>query len=75
MCVGFFPSVLWIRFLRPEDLGPKELPVVREEEEDEDEEEEMETVVVEAPEEKWDCETIISEFYSELFYSSMFLTL
>lgn len=42
-------------------MGPKELPVVREEE-DEEEEEEMETVVVEAPEEKWDCETIISEF-------------
>lgn len=59
---GVFPSVLWIRSLRPEDLGPKGLPVVREEEEDEDEEEEMETVVVEAPEEKWDCETIISEF-------------
>lgn len=48
------------RSLRPEDLGPKELPVVREEEEEE-EEEEMETVVLEEPEEKWDCETIISE--------------
>uniref|UniRef100_A0A3Q0S6R6 Protein LTV1 homolog n=1 Tax=Amphilophus citrinellus TaxID=61819 RepID=A0A3Q0S6R6_AMPCI len=33
-----------------------------EEGEDEEDEEEMETVVVEAPEEKWDCETIISEF-------------
>lgn len=52
--------------LRPEDLGPKELPVVREEEEDEDEEEEMETIVVEAPEEKWDCETIIST-YSNIY--------
>uniref|UniRef100_A0A3Q4GNW4 Protein LTV1 homolog n=1 Tax=Neolamprologus brichardi TaxID=32507 RepID=A0A3Q4GNW4_NEOBR len=52
--------------LRPEDLGPKGLPVVREEEEDEDEEEEMETVVVEAPEEKWDCETIIST-YSNIY--------
>uniref|UniRef100_A0A3P8VMM4 Protein LTV1 homolog n=1 Tax=Cynoglossus semilaevis TaxID=244447 RepID=A0A3P8VMM4_CYNSE len=52
-------------FLRPEDLGPKELPVVREEDEDE-EEEEMETVVVEAPEEKWDCETIIST-YSNIY--------
>lgn len=40
-------------------MGPKELPVVKEEEE---EEEELETVVIEAPEEKWDCETIISEF-------------
>lgn len=43
-------------------MGPKELPAVKEEEEDEEEEEEMETVVMEAPEEKWDCETIISEF-------------
>uniref|UniRef100_A0A3B5LX23 Protein LTV1 homolog n=1 Tax=Xiphophorus couchianus TaxID=32473 RepID=A0A3B5LX23_9TELE len=45
--------------LRPDDLGPKELPVLNEEE-DEDEEE-METVVCEAPQEKWDCETIISK--------------
>ncbi len=43
-------------------MGPKELPVVKEEEEDEEEDEEMETVVIGAPEEKWDCETIISEF-------------
>lgn len=41
-------------------MGPKELPVVREED-DEEEEEEMETVVLVEPEEKWDCETIISE--------------
>ncbi|XP_069386059.1 protein LTV1 homolog [Paralichthys olivaceus] len=53
-------------FLRPDDLGPKELPVVREEDEDEEEEEEMETVVVQAPEEKWDCETIIST-YSNIY--------
>lgn len=53
-------------YLRPEDLGPKELPVVREEDEDEEDEEEMETVVVEAPEEKWDCETIIST-YSNIY--------
>lgn len=53
--------------LRPEDLGPKELPVVKEEEDDEEEEEEeMETVVIEAPEEKWDCETIIST-YSNIY--------
>lgn len=52
--------------LRPEDLGPKELPVVKEEEDEEDEEEEMETVVIEAPEEKWDCETIIST-YSNIY--------
>ncbi|XP_047221841.1 protein LTV1 homolog [Girardinichthys multiradiatus] len=49
--------------LRPEDLGPKELPVVKEEE---DEEEEMETVVIDASQEKWDCETIIST-YSNLY--------
>uniref|UniRef100_A0A672G4Q9 Protein LTV1 homolog n=1 Tax=Salarias fasciatus TaxID=181472 RepID=A0A672G4Q9_SALFA len=52
--------------LRPEDLGPKELPVVKEEEDEEEEEEEMETVVIEAPEEKWDCETIIST-YSNIY--------
>ncbi|XP_060940265.1 protein LTV1 homolog [Limanda limanda] len=52
-------------FLRPDDLGPKELPAVREEEEEE-EEEEMETFVVQAPEEKWDCETIIST-YSNIY--------
>uniref|UniRef100_A0A4W6G8E6 Protein LTV1 homolog n=1 Tax=Lates calcarifer TaxID=8187 RepID=A0A4W6G8E6_LATCA len=49
------------RLLQTEREGVK-LPVVKEEEEDEEEEEEMETVVMEAPEEKWDCETIISEF-------------
>nr|XP_046231395.1 protein LTV1 homolog [Scatophagus argus] len=52
--------------LRPDDLGPKELPVVKEEEEDEEEEEEMETVVVATPEEKWDCETIVST-YSNIY--------
>ncbi|GAA6229047.1 protein LTV1 homolog [Lates japonicus] len=52
-------------YLRPDDLGPKELPVVKEEE-DEEEEEEMETVVMEPPEEKWDCETIIST-YSNIY--------
>lgn len=31
-------------------------------EEEDEEEEEMETVVLVEPEEKWDCETIISEF-------------
>lgn len=60
-------SRLWFRYQRPDDLGPKELPVVKEEEEDEEEEEEeMETVVITAPEEKWDCETIISEFHFHL---------
>ncbi|XP_038568229.1 protein LTV1 homolog [Micropterus salmoides] len=54
-------------YLRPDDLGPKVLPVVKEEEEEDDgEEEEMETVVIEAPEEKWDCETIIST-YSNIY--------
>ncbi|KAF3688084.1 Protein LTV1 -like protein [Channa argus] len=52
--------------LKPDDLGPKELPAVKEEEEEEEEEDEMETVVVEAPEEKWDCETIIST-YSNIY--------
>ncbi|XP_077427220.1 protein LTV1 homolog isoform X2 [Vanacampus margaritifer] len=52
--------------LRPDDLGPKELPVLREEEEDDDDEEEMETLVIEAPDEKWDCESIIST-YSNIY--------
>jgi len=50
-----------------DNLGPKELSAVNEDEEDEDDEEkEMETIVVEAPQEKWDCETIIST-YSNLY--------
>ncbi|XP_070683671.1 protein LTV1 homolog [Pempheris klunzingeri] len=53
-------------YQRPDDLGPRELPVVKEEEEDEEEEEQMETVVIQAPEEKWDCETIIST-YSNIY--------
>lgn len=51
--------------LRPDDLGPRELPVVQEEDEEE-EEEELETVVLGPPEEKWDCETIIST-YSNIY--------
>lgn len=50
--------------LRPEDLGPKELPVL--EEVESSSEEELETVVMEAPDEKWDCETIIST-YSNIY--------
>uniref|UniRef100_A0A8C6TP94 Protein LTV1 homolog n=1 Tax=Neogobius melanostomus TaxID=47308 RepID=A0A8C6TP94_9GOBI len=50
--------------LRPEDLGPKELPVL--EEVESSSEEELESVVMEAPEEKWDCETIIST-YSNIY--------
>ncbi|KAI5625928.1 protein LTV1-like, partial [Silurus asotus] len=49
----------------PEQLGPPALPSVKEDEEDE--EPEMETLVIEEPpEEKWDCETIIST-YSNLY--------
>uniref|UniRef100_A0A8B9RAT1 Protein LTV1 homolog n=1 Tax=Astyanax mexicanus TaxID=7994 RepID=A0A8B9RAT1_ASTMX len=48
----------------PEQLGPPELPTVKEED---DEEEEMETLVIEEPPtEKWDCETIIST-YSNIY--------
>ncbi|XP_054460944.1 protein LTV1 homolog [Anoplopoma fimbria] len=60
-------------YLRPDDLGPKELPVLKEEDEDSDEEdedsdeeEEMEKIVIKAPDEKWDCETIIST-YSNIY--------
>ncbi|XP_068451710.1 protein LTV1 homolog [Clinocottus analis] len=57
-------------YLRPDDLGPKELPVVKEEDEDdeeeEEEEEEMERIVIKPPEEKWDCETIVST-YSNIY--------
>uniref|UniRef100_A0A8C7MB88 Protein LTV1 homolog n=1 Tax=Oncorhynchus kisutch TaxID=8019 RepID=A0A8C7MB88_ONCKI len=55
-------------YRRPDALGPKELPVVREEEEDE-EEQEMETIVLTAPAEKWDCETIISKLCISVFSS------
>ncbi|XP_062287086.1 protein LTV1 homolog [Scomber scombrus] len=54
-------------YQRPDDLGPKELPVLKEEEEEDEEgEEEMETLVIKAPDEKWDCETIIST-YSNIY--------
>ncbi|XP_010887540.1 protein LTV1 homolog isoform X2 [Esox lucius] len=55
-------------YQRPDDLGPKVLPVVREEEDtdEDDDEQEMEAIVLEAPAEKWDCETIIST-YSNLY--------
>lgn len=52
--------------LRPDDLGPKELPVLKEEDEETDEE--MVPVVIEPSEEKWDCETIISE--SHFYHNS-----
>lgn len=50
--------------LRPDDLGPRVLPVLEEEESSEEEEEELE--VVQAPDDKWDCETIIST-YSNIY--------
>nr|XP_023689505.1 protein LTV1 homolog [Paramormyrops kingsleyae] len=52
-------------YQKPDDLGPRGLPLVAEEEERE-EEEEMETLVVEKPAEKWDCESILST-YSNLY--------
>lgn len=54
---------------KPDQLGPAELPSVKEEEEDEDDdggEVEIETMVIEPPTERWDCETIIST-YSNLY--------
>ncbi|XP_076847904.1 protein LTV1 homolog [Brachyhypopomus gauderio] len=54
-------------FQKPNQLGPPELPSIKEDEDDEDEEHEMETLVIEEPPaEKWDCETIIST-YSNLY--------
>lgn len=50
--------------LRPDDLGPKALPVL--EEVESSSEEELETLVTEAPGEKWDCETVIST-YSNIY--------
>ncbi|XP_061685581.1 protein LTV1 homolog [Syngnathoides biaculeatus] len=52
--------------LRLGDLGPKEPHVLQEEEEEDDEGEEEMEKLIEAPEEKWDCETIIST-YSNLY--------
>lgn len=52
------------RCQKPDQLGPAELPSVKEEEEDEDDDDgevEIETMVIEPPTERWDCETIISE--------------
>ncbi|XP_068177297.1 protein LTV1 homolog [Antennarius striatus] len=51
---------------KPNVLGPKELPILKEEEDDDTEEQDLETVVVVVPEEKWDCETIIST-YSNIY--------
>ncbi|KAM9769579.1 protein LTV1 homolog [Menidia menidia] len=47
----------------PDEGRCKELAVVNEEE---DEEEELESLVIETPQEKWDCETIIST-YSNIY--------
>uniref|UniRef100_A0A8C9RW76 Protein LTV1 homolog n=1 Tax=Scleropages formosus TaxID=113540 RepID=A0A8C9RW76_SCLFO len=49
----------------PDDLGPRELPTLVEED-GEDGEQEMESLVVEVPTEKWDCESILST-YSNLY--------
>lgn len=53
---------------KPDQLGPAELPSVKEEDEEEDDdgEVEIETMVIEPPTERWDCETIIST-YSNLY--------
>ncbi|KAM8878288.1 protein LTV1 homolog [Spinachia spinachia] len=59
-------------YLKLDEMGPKELPVLKEEEEeeeeeeDDDDEEEMEKIVIRAQDEKWDCETIIST-YSNIY--------
>ncbi|KAL4640847.1 hypothetical protein GN956_G11231 [Arapaima gigas] len=50
---------------KPDDLGPKELLVLAEEDE-EGEEQEMDTLVLQVPSEKWDCESILST-YSNLY--------
>ncbi|KAI7810824.1 protein LTV1 homolog [Triplophysa rosa] len=50
-------------YQKPDQLGPPELPSLTEEDE---EVLEMETVVIEPPVERWDCETIIST-YSNLY--------
>ncbi|XP_030635950.1 protein LTV1 homolog [Chanos chanos] len=52
-------------YQKPDQLGPKEPPIL--EEEDEEEKDETEIITVEEPPtEKWDCETIIST-YSNLY--------
>ncbi len=58
------------RCQKPDQLGPAELPSVKEEddeEDDDDEDVEIETLVIEPPTERWDCETIISESESIQF--------
>lgn len=54
---------------KPDQLGPAELPSVKEEDDEEDDDDadvEIETLVIEPPTERWDCETIIST-YSNLY--------
>ncbi|XP_036393384.1 protein LTV1 homolog [Megalops cyprinoides] len=53
-------------YQKPDDLGPKELNVVKDEDDDDEEEQKTETIVMEEPTEKWDCESIIST-YSNLY--------
>lgn len=51
---------------KPDQLGAAELPSVIEEEDEDDEGVEIETLVIEPPAERWDCETIIST-YSNIY--------
>lgn len=50
-------------YQKPDQLGPAELSSVREEDENDEDDEEaaIDTMVIEPPAERWDCETIISE--------------
>ncbi|KAL6111119.1 ltv1 [Pungitius sinensis] len=56
-------------YVKLDEMGPKELPVLKEEDDEDDEEDkedEMERIVIRAQDEKWDCETIIST-YSNIY--------
>ncbi|XP_048051960.1 protein LTV1 homolog isoform X2 [Megalobrama amblycephala] len=55
-------------YQKPDQLGPAELPSVREEDENDEDDEEVaiDTMVIEPPAERWDCETIIST-YSNIY--------
>ncbi|XP_051755445.1 protein LTV1 homolog [Ctenopharyngodon idella] len=55
-------------YQKPDQLGPAELPSVKEEDENDEDDKEVaiDTMVIEPPAERWDCETIIST-YSNLY--------
>lgn len=60
--ISWFSSLYALSYscVNLKDLKPREgLGLI---EEDEEEEEEMQTIVVEEPTEKWDCESILSKF-------------